>query len=81
MAEYTRSEVSAASDGASITAAGTDLTRPARALYVGTTGTVTVRFLNGDNSDVSFPNVPAGTVLPIMVKRVSVGTDIVALYE
>lgn len=51
-------------------------------LYVGTTGNVAVTMISGDN--VTFPNVPAGAILPVRVSKVlSTGTtasDIVALY-
>ena len=51
------------------------------ALYVGGTGDVTVDMANGGT--VTFTNVPDGTFLPILVKRVyatgTAATDIIAL--
>jgi len=45
-----------------------------KGLYVGGSGDVAVRMYDG--TDVTFVNVAAGTVLPVMVKRVlSTGTD------
>jgi hypothetical protein len=37
---------------------------PFRALYIGTAGDVEVRQVNG-STEVTFANVPAGTVLPV----------------
>ena len=51
------------------------------ALYVGTTGHLTVTMADGGN-DVIFKNVPSGTFLPIAVTKVKVATtatDILAL--
>jgi len=51
-----------------------------RALYVGTSGNVTVRMASG--AIVEFKNVPAG-VFPVQVDQVrdaTVPTDILALY-
>jgi hypothetical protein len=47
----------------------TDLADVTRGLYTGTGGTI-VCILNGDSASVTFTNVPAGTVLPLRVKRV-----------
>jgi len=59
-----------------------DLAKPARSLYVGTTGDVKVDTVAGDT--VTFAAVPAGAFLPVRVKRVyATGTDaddIVGLY-
>lgn len=52
-----------------------------RALWVGTTGNLTVDFADG-NSDVLIKNVPVG-VFPFAVKRVKAATtaeDIVAFF-
>ncbi len=59
-----------------------DLTDVARALYVGTTGNITVVMASGEV--VLFSNVPVG-ILPIMVTRVNdtgtdALTDLIALY-
>lgn len=54
-----------------------------RALYVGTTGDVAVKFL-GDSTEVVFVAVPAGTLLPIrpthLVATTTTAGDIVALW-
>lgn len=52
---------------------GADLTYQARSLYVGGAGNVKVTTVGGDT--VTFVGVAAGTVLPVLVKRVfSTGT-------
>lgn len=52
----------------------TDLTYITRALYIGGAGDLTVDLYGGQTA-ILFANVPAGTVLPLMVKRVrSTGT-------
>lgn len=55
---------------------------PARALYVGTGGDVSVHPV-GSSTAVVFKNVGGGTVLPVVAKRVAstatTATDIVAL--
>lgn len=61
-----------------------DLASNAKALYVGGAGAVAV-IAAGDTEAVTFAGVPAGTILPVQVKRVlDTGTDatgIVALYD
>lgn len=55
---------------------------PTRGLYVGGAGDVTVD-METAGTDVVFAGVPAGTVLPIKVKKVKAATTatlIVALY-
>lgn len=50
-------------------------------LYVGTGGDLVVTTIAGD--DVTFKNVPSGTFIPVMVKRVKAATsaaDIIALW-
>ena len=47
---------------------GTDLTFATRGIYVGTGGDLRVLTLGGDT--VTFPDVPAGVILPIRCKRV-----------
>jgi len=52
----------------------------ARALYVGTAGDVVVTTRGG--TDVTFKNVPAGSILPVRATKVKVATtaaDIVGL--
>lgn len=60
-----------------------DLSQVARALWVGTAGSVAV-IASGDSSAVTLAGVNGGTLLPIRVKRVlSTGTtagSIVAVY-
>ena len=55
---------------------------PGAVLYIGTGGDVKVTTISGD--DVTFKNLPNGSVLAVQVKKVfSTGTDaddIVALY-
>lgn len=75
---------SPASDYAAVTPSdSTNLFKNAVGLYVGSAGNVVAVTPNG--TAVTFSNVPAGTVLPIMCKRVnSTGTtasNIVALYN
>ena len=59
-----------------------DLLLPCRSLYVGATGNVVVDM--NDGPTITFANAQAGSVLPLMVKRVrNTGTtaaNIVALY-
>lgn len=61
-----------------VTASATALAQgPTDALYIGTTGNVTVT-LQGDNS-VTFAGV-AGTIVPFKVTHVTSGTGVLALY-
>ncbi len=54
--------------GAAVTPSDTeDLAFTARSLYVGGVGDVKIAAANGDV--IVFPAVPAGTVLPVAVKR------------
>lgn len=72
--------------GAAVTPSDSaDLSTMARSLYVGTTGDLKLKLVDG--SIVSFVAIPAGTVLPIAVLRVyatgqpgSIATNVVALY-
>lgn len=51
-----------------------ELTRHAKALYVGGAGNIAVTTVGGD--DVTFTAVPAGSILPVRVKIVkSTGTS------
>ena len=60
----------------------TDLTTLARAIYVGGAGNVAA--VQHDGTAVTFTGVPAGTVLPIAVRRINAtnttATAIVALH-
>lgn len=72
-----------ASDGVAVTPSDvTNLATPFRALYVGSTGTVTLVTLTG--TVLSFVALPAGVILPVRGVRVnSTGTtasSIVALW-
>lgn len=62
----------------------TDLTG-ARALYVGTTGNLSLKTIHGASNAaaVTMSNIPAGSIIPIQVTRVMAATtasDIVAIY-
>jgi hypothetical protein len=62
-----------------------ELARHSSALYVGGAGTLSVVMSNTRNSNTALSfTVPAGTVLPIRVKRVNAtgttATNIIALY-
>ena len=60
----------------------TDLTKVARALYVGTGGNISLN--TPDGATVLFSNVQAGSILPIRAKRINAtnttASNIVALY-
>jgi hypothetical protein len=60
----------------------TDLTTPAKALFVGSVGNVTVITTNGQT--VQFGNVPSGTMVQIGCTRVKAGgtsaSNIVAMW-
>ena len=60
----------------------TDLTG-ARGVYVGTAGNVALMAI-GDSAAVTFTAVPAGTILPIRIKRVmstnTTASTIIAIY-
>jgi hypothetical protein len=51
-----------------ITPADADLVAPVRALYIGGAGSV--RISDTGNGAVTFANVPAGVILPVMARRV-----------
>jgi hypothetical protein len=60
----------------------TVLTDAGRGVYVGGAGNLVVEMAGGTGTDVTFTAVPAGTVLPIAVKRVlaaSTATAVVVL--
>lgn len=72
-----------AEDASAVTPSdSTDLTNPARALYIGTAGNVTLVTIGG--SVITFSNVQSGSVLPVRTTRVNststTATNIVALY-
>lgn len=64
-----------------ITKADSDLVAPVRALYIGGAGNVQISDSGG--GAVIFYNVPAGTILPVMCRRVwstnTTATNIVGL--
>ena len=51
-----------------ITPADTDLVQPVRAIYVGGAGNLKISD-TGDDA-VTFSNVPAGVILPVMARRI-----------
>lgn len=61
----------------------TELSRVTRGLYVGVGGNVSVQ-MAGVGTAIVFTGVPAGTILPIRIKRVNAtattATNMVALY-
>lgn len=61
---------------------GADLPRTARAIYIGGAGALRITPINGA-ADITIAAVPAGTMLPIAVRRVwatgTTATSIVAL--
>jgi hypothetical protein len=72
-----------AQNAAAVTPHDTNAIAPARALYVGGAGNITLR-TNDDDSDVLFTAVPAGSILPVRAKYVratgTTATAIIALY-
>lgn len=64
-----------------ITPADTDLVQPVRAIYVGGSGNVKIN--DTGNGAVTFYNVPAGVILPVMARRIyatgTTATNIVGL--
>lgn len=62
----------------------TDLSNFTRAIYVGTTGDLSVSMVTeNSNTFVTFSSVPAGSILPIRVRRVSASStasNLVGLY-
>lgn len=66
-----------------VTPSNTDnLTSPARSLYVGGTGNVSVEMYG--SGTMIFSSVPAGTILPVQITRVNLtnttATNMVALH-
>lgn len=64
--------------------ASTELDPYPKALYVGGGGNLVVVPKRGDGTEVTFANVPAGTIIPLQVRRVddsSTATNIVGLYD
>lgn len=83
MSYYTEERLISSPKAVSVTPSdSTNLSFDARALYIGTGGNVVVVF--PDNSTVTFSNVPTGSILPVIAKRVNststTATNIVALY-
>lgn len=68
--------------GAVIPSDSVNLTRTARALYIGTGGNVVV--ITASGTAVTFANVQTGTVLPVRAARVNAtnttASNIVAIY-
>jgi len=60
-----------------ITASANTLTKPTDAIYCGDGGTVTVLTAKGETT--TFTNVIAGSILPISVTKVTVGTGVIGL--
>ena len=65
---FSKSADSCASVAFDITPADSDLTQPARCVYIGTGGSVKVTTTQGNV--VTFTNVQDGSVLPVSVSRV-----------
>jgi hypothetical protein len=82
MSTFAPSPSAPATTGVAVTKSDSTNINKTRALYVATGGDLKVRF--ADNTDVTFPAVPGGSVLSVAVIRVwSTGTtadNIVALY-
>ncbi len=78
---YSTTPDSCAKTATAITPADSDLSVAQRALYIGGSGNVRVTTMNGN--DVTFASVQAGTILPVMVKRVwstsTTATNIIGL--
>ncbi len=51
-----------------ITPADTDLAAPVRAIYIGGSGNLKINDTGGGS--VTFSNVPAGVILPVMASRI-----------
>lgn len=71
-----------ARNAVAITPADADLADYPAALFIGTTGNVTVDLVDS-GSNITFKNVPSGSILPISVKRVRAATtaaDIIGIY-
>lgn len=70
-------------DAAAVTPSDTTHLGNGRGLYVGGTGDVSV--VTSKGTTVTFPAVPAGTILPIMVSKVrstsTTATNIVVFYH
>jgi hypothetical protein len=76
------SPTQSATNGFDITPADADLAYSTRGLYIGTGGTVVVILAN-DTSALTFYNVPSGSILPLVCKRVTAATtasQIIGLY-
>ena len=79
MVNWTADGSSPAVDAVAITPNdSTDLTRPPKAIYVGTGGNVALIPRGQGASVVTFANVQDGTILPVSTRRVN-ATDTTAL--
>jgi hypothetical protein len=59
-----------------------DLESVARGVYVGVTGNLTV-ITYGESAEITFQNVQAGSIIPIMVRRVmatSTASGLIGMY-
>lgn len=76
-----RDDNSPAQDATAVTPGATALAKPAKAIYVGATGNVTVTTIAG--TSVTFSSVPAGTIIPLSCTHVTAAAagGIVALHE
>jgi hypothetical protein len=77
-------DTSSARNALAVTTHDTTALAPiARALYVGTTGSVVLRAV-GSSADVTFVGVPAGAIIPVYAQYVratgTTASNIVALY-
>jgi hypothetical protein len=60
-----------AAEGEAITdATDVTLTNPARGLYVGTGGDISVTLIADPDEELVFKNVPSGALLPLGVKKI-----------
>lgn len=76
-------EQAPAHDAVAVTKSDSALATACRAVWVGTTGDVALKF-PGNSTAVTFKNVPSGTLLPFAASHVmstnTTASDFVALY-